>query len=208
MSTRLAEAAVIGLRHAELGEEVGAAVALKPGMSRGAMGLRQGAGGRLLVPAAGVVRRTLAQRPDREDSQSRNRRAGRGGRAVTATVIPEQAADQAGPVDALLIDAALGPVRRFAPHISTARLFAALARRLRTAARRLRSIAAESGRIAIAMSTLATAPPHHPRTTWGWDAGGDYGAGAGPDGESDLAFAAVPEHADPETVMARVRALA
>ena len=37
---------------------------------------------------------------------------------------------------------------------------------------------------------------------------GDYGAGAGPDGESDLAFAAVPEHAVPETVMARVRALA
>jgi hypothetical protein len=108
----------------------------------------------------------------------------------------------------VLIDAALGPVRRFALDISTARLLAALARRPRTSARRLRSLAAESGRIARTTSTLATAPPHHPRTKWGWYAGGDYGAGAGPDGESDLAFAAVPEHADPETVMARVRALA
>jgi hypothetical protein len=34
------------------------------------------------------------------------------------------------------------------------------------------------------------------------------GAGAGPDGESDLVLAAGPEHPDPETVMARVRALA
>ena len=127
---------------------------------------------------------------------------------MTATMIPGQAADQAGPLDALLIDAALGPVRRFAPDTSTARLLAALARRPRTAARRLRSLAAESGRIALPTSTLATAPPHHPGTKWGWYAGGDYGAGAGPDGESDLAFAAVPEHADPETVMARVRALA
>ena len=103
---------------------------------------------------------------------------------MTAIMTPEQAADQAGPMDALLIDAARGPVRRFALDISTAR------------------------RIARTTSTLATAPPHHPRTKWGWYAGGDYGAGAGPDGESDLAFAAVPEHADPETVMARVRALA
>jgi hypothetical protein len=105
MTTRLAEAAVIGMRHAELGEEVGAAVALKPGMSRGAVRPRQGTGCRVLVPAAGVVHRSLAQTPDREDSQPRNRRAGRGGRAVTATMTQEQAADQAGPLDALLIDA-------------------------------------------------------------------------------------------------------
>lgn len=58
MSTRLDEAAVIGMRHAELGEEVGAAVALKPGMSRGAVRLRQGAGCRVLVPAGGVVHRS------------------------------------------------------------------------------------------------------------------------------------------------------
>jgi hypothetical protein len=126
---------------------------------------------------------------------------------VTVTMTPAQAADQAGPLNAVFIDAALGPVRRFAPDISAARLLAALARRLRTAARRLRSIAAESGRIALATSTLGPAPPHHPRTKWGWYAGGDCGAGAGPD-ESDLVFAAGPQHPDPETVMARVRALA
>jgi hypothetical protein len=126
---------------------------------------------------------------------------------VTATMTPEQPSDQASPLDAMLIDAALGPVR-FAPDMSTARLLAALALRPRTPARRLRSLAAESGRIARATSTLAPAPPHHRRTKWGWYAGGDNGAGAGPDGESDLAFAAVPEHADPKTVMAPVRALA
>ena len=125
---------------------------------------------------------------------------------MTATMTPEQASGQAGSLDALLIDAALGPVRRFAPDTSTARLLAALAQRPRTPARRLRPLAAESGRIALGTSTLA--PPHHPRIKSRWYAGGDYGAGAGPDGESDLACAAVPEHAEPETVMARVRALA
>jgi len=103
---------------------------------------------------------------------------------VTATMTPAQAADQTDPLDAVFIGAALGPVRRFALDISTAR------------------------RIARATSTLAPAPHHHPRTKWGCYTGGDSGTGAGPDGESDLAFAAVPEHADPKTVMARVRALA
>lgn len=104
---------------------------------------------------------------------------------MTATMTPEQAVDRASPMDALLIDVALGSVRRFAPHISTARLLAAL--------------------IGLARSTLA--PPHHPRTKLGSYAGSDYAASAGPDGESDLAFAAVPEHTDPKTVMARVRVL-
>jgi hypothetical protein len=125
---------------------------------------------------------------------------------VTATMIPDQAADHAGPLDAVLVEAALGRVRRFAPDISTARLLAPLARQPRTVVRRLRSLAAESGRIALATSTLATAPPHHPRTKWEWYAGADYGAGAGPDGESDLVCAAVREHADPGIVRARVRA--
>ena len=77
---------------------------------------------------------------------------------MSAALTPEQAADladQAAPLDALLIDAALGPVRRFAPDASTAKLFAALARRPGTTARRLGSLAAESGRIAIGTSTLA-----------------------------------------------------
>jgi polyhydroxyalkanoate synthase subunit PhaC len=77
---------------------------------------------------------------------------------MTTSMTPEQAADladQAAPLDALLIDAALGPVRRFAPDASTAKLVGALARRPGTTARRLRSFAAESGRIAVGTSTLA-----------------------------------------------------
>jgi polyhydroxyalkanoate synthase len=77
---------------------------------------------------------------------------------MTASMTPEHAvdlADQAAPLDALLIDAALGPVRRFAPDASTARLLAGLARRPGTTARRLRSLAAESGRIVLGTSTLA-----------------------------------------------------
>jgi polyhydroxyalkanoate synthase subunit PhaC len=77
---------------------------------------------------------------------------------VTDPMTPQQAADladQAAPLDALLIDAALGPVRRFAPDASTAKLYVALARRPGTTARRLRSLAAESGRVALGTSTIA-----------------------------------------------------
>ncbi len=77
---------------------------------------------------------------------------------MTASMTPDQAADladQAAPLDALLIDAALGPVRRFAPDASTAKLLAGLARQPLSTARRLRSLAAESGRIVLGTSTLA-----------------------------------------------------
>jgi polyhydroxyalkanoate synthase subunit PhaC len=73
---------------------------------------------------------------------------------MTTSMTPEQAADQAAPLDALLIDAALGPLRRFAPDISTARLAIALACRPGTTAHRLRSFAAETGRIALGTSTV------------------------------------------------------
>src|SRR5262245_35864805 len=77
---------------------------------------------------------------------------------MTTSITPDQAADladQAAPLDSLLIDAALGPVRRFTPDASTARLLGGLARRPGTTARRLGSLAAESGRIVIGTSTLA-----------------------------------------------------
>ena len=64
-------------------------------------------------------------------------------------------ADQAAPLDALLIDAALGPVRRFAPDAATLKLALALARRPSTTAGRLASLGAEIGRIALGTSTLA-----------------------------------------------------
>jgi polyhydroxyalkanoate synthase len=77
---------------------------------------------------------------------------------TTSSITPDQAADladQAAPLDVLLIDAALGPVRRFAPDLSTAKLALSLARRPRSTARRLGTFVAETGRIAIGMSTLA-----------------------------------------------------
>ena len=75
------EAAVIGIPHAELGEEVGAAVALKPGAQAHRVRdprVRQGQRRRVQVPAARLVRRRAAQGPDREDPQARDRAAGGG----------------------------------------------------------------------------------------------------------------------------------
>jgi len=66
-------------------------------------------------------------------------------------------ADQAAPLDALLVDAALGTLRRFAPDASTAKLAASLAARPRTTGRRLGSLAAEFARIGAGTSVLA---PH------------------------------------------------
>ena len=76
---------------------------------------------------------------------------------MTTSITPEQAADladRAAPLDALLIDAALGPVRRFAPDASTAKWVAALVRRPSTTARRVWSFATETGRITVGTSTL------------------------------------------------------
>jgi polyhydroxyalkanoate synthase subunit PhaC len=77
---------------------------------------------------------------------------------MTTSITPEQAADladRAAPLDALLVDAALGPVRRFAPDVSTAKWLAALVRRPSMTARTVWSFAGESGRIALGTSTLA-----------------------------------------------------
>ena len=76
---------------------------------------------------------------------------------MTTSLTPDQAADladQAAPLDALLVDAALGPARRFAPDLSTAKLAVGLARRPRVTLRRVGSLGAEVGRIAIGTSTL------------------------------------------------------
>ena len=50
----------------------------------------------------------------------------------------EQLADEAAPLDALLVDAALGPLVRFAPNLSTAKFAFGLARRPLTTGRRPR----------------------------------------------------------------------
>jgi polyhydroxyalkanoate synthase len=62
------------------------------------------------------------------------------------------------PLDALLIDAAFGPLRRFAPDLSAAKLAGRLAARPRTTGRRLGSLAAELARIGAGASELAPAP--------------------------------------------------
>lgn len=66
-------------------------------------------------------------------------------------------ADEAAPLDVLLVDAAAGPLRRFAPDASTAKFAVALARRPVTTARRLGSLAAELARIGAGTSALAPA---------------------------------------------------
>jgi polyhydroxyalkanoate synthase subunit PhaC len=73
----------------------------------------------------------------------------------------DELADQAAPLDALLVDAALGPIRRFAPDASTARFAVALARHPRTTGRRLGSLVTELARIGAGTSTIA--PTHRDR---------------------------------------------
>jgi polyhydroxyalkanoate synthase len=77
---------------------------------------------------------------------------------MTTSLTPDQAADladQAAPLDALLVDAALGTARRFAPDMSTAKLAVGLARRPGVTLRRVGSLGAEVGRIAIGTSAIA-----------------------------------------------------
>jgi polyhydroxyalkanoate synthase len=64
-------------------------------------------------------------------------------------------ADDAAPLDVLLVDAALGPARRVMPNLSTAKWAVGLGRRPRTTARRLGELGAEAGRILAGSSTLA-----------------------------------------------------
>jgi polyhydroxyalkanoate synthase subunit PhaC len=77
------------------------------------------------------------------------------GPPMTSAMTPEQAAETAAPLDVLLVDAALGPVRRFAPDMSTVKFMAGLARRPLTTARRIGALGAETGRIAAGTSTYA-----------------------------------------------------
>jgi polyhydroxyalkanoate synthase subunit PhaC len=64
-------------------------------------------------------------------------------------------ADRAAPLDTLLVDAALGPMRRLAPNSSTLRFAARLARHPEATGRRLGSLAAELARVGVGTSTIA-----------------------------------------------------
>ena len=66
-------------------------------------------------------------------------------------------AENSATLDALLVDAALGPVRRFVPDMSTVRWAVSLARQPDITARRLAGLGAEAGRVLTGTSTVA---PH------------------------------------------------
>ena len=73
------------------------------------------------------------------------------------TATTSRLAESAAPLDVLLVDAALGPVRRFVPDMSTAKWAVSLVRKPASTARRLGGLGAEAGRILTGSSTLA---PH------------------------------------------------
>ena len=63
--------------------------------------------------------------------------------------------ESTAPMDAVLLDAAVGPARRLLPDMSTAKWAASLARRPRTTARRLGELSSEARRILVGTSDLA-----------------------------------------------------
>jgi polyhydroxyalkanoate synthase len=74
----------------------------------------------------------------------------------------------AAPLDTLLVDAALGPVRRWLPDASTARLAGRLARRPMATGRRLGALVGELGRVASGSSSLAPRPRDRRFADPGW----------------------------------------
>jgi len=71
--------------------------------------------------------------------------------SATTTGLTESVA----PLEVILVDAALSPIRRFVPDISTAKWAVSLARRPGVMARRLRELGAEAGRVLGGTSTVA-----------------------------------------------------
>ena len=75
--------------------------------------------------------------------------------APTPNDTTRRLANDAAPLDVLLAEAGLGPLRRFLPDMSTAKWAVSLARQPRTTARRLAGLGAEAGRILAGISTVA-----------------------------------------------------
>jgi polyhydroxyalkanoate synthase subunit PhaC len=76
--------------------------------------------------------------------------------------------DVAAPLDTLLVDAAFGPLRRWLPDASTARLAGRLLRRPVSTGRRLGSLATELGRISAGRSDLTPSPRDRRFADPGW----------------------------------------
>src|SRR5215469_10124002 len=118
-----------------------------------------GHGGKSASTAENARARARAGRRRREGTEDASQ-ARRGQQMTTTSDTPmddTQLADEAAPLDALLVDAALGPLRRFAPNASTVRFAARLARQPLTVGRRAGSLATEFGRIAVGTSVVAPA---------------------------------------------------
>ena len=141
----VAEVAVIGIPHDALGEEVGAAVALKPGATATAEELREFVKARVAAykyPRHVWLVDAAAEGPDRQDPAPRGQPpADALSELVTAAGEarppgrgpPTSADEPRAALDLLLSDAALGPLRRFRPeHVRRSGSAAGLARRPRT----------------------------------------------------------------------------
>ena len=149
------EAAVVGTPHPTHGEEVVAAVALRPDADShpgGAARVREGPRRRLQVPAPRVAGRRPAEGPDRQDAQARDRDPRRGS-VMTAEAV-DAPIDSAGSLDMLLADAALGAGRLLRPDLSTLRFLGALAGRPGPTLGRAKALAGELNRIARGSSTV------------------------------------------------------
>ena len=161
----VAEAAVIGVPDPTLGEEVGAAVALKPGatITPTSCALREGQVAAYKYPrhvwfvdalpkgpTGKILKREIdpAGRPDAERTDDHDYRSPRPA---------DDLADRAAPLDALLVDAALGP-----PPVHSRRVDGEArrrpARRPRATGRRLGGLAAEVARAAVGRPTVAPVP--------------------------------------------------
>ena len=160
----VAEAAVIGIPHDSLGEEVGAAVALKKGSAadrRRASRLRQGTGGRVQVSAPGLAGRRPAQGAHRQAPEARNHRSDERKHAITMASSPNptpKAADElAAPLDLLLTSATKPFVSRMTPNATWARFGANLAQHPGAVAGRVDTLTRELGDIALGKSHRAPA---------------------------------------------------
>ncbi|WP_018156146.1 PHA/PHB synthase family protein [Demetria terragena] len=81
----------------------------------------------------------------------------------------QQIADQAAPLDALLVGAATGTIRRFLPNSSTTRWATALARKPHSTAARLTSLGAEFAKIAVGDSEVTPHPKDRRFADQAWE---------------------------------------
>ena len=81
---------------------------------------------------------------------------------------PNSADELAAPLDGLLIDAALGPMRRFRPDSPTLSVAAGLARQPERTVRRLCSLEAEIGRIVVGVSKVEPSKRDRRFADTGW----------------------------------------